>query len=75
MESKKVVSVRLSQSMLDEISKSKDSCSVYPNRSDIIDAALRLYLAARKAGLSNKVLRFRPEYGDVVDEIKFEYHR
>lgn len=74
MEKTKLVSVRVPVSVLDAIDR---VCSRYPyrNRTDYMIAALQLIVEVDKKGLFDKVIRFHPEFGDVVDEISFEYHR
>ena len=74
MEKTKLVSVRVPVGVLDAIDR---ACSRYPyrKRSDYIIAALSLIVEVNKKGLFDKVIRFHPEFGDVVDEISFEYHR
>lgn len=74
MENLKLVSVRIDPhdlNALDEIVNNER----YVKRSDLIQAAIKLYLAAHEKGLGDKVRRFLPQWGDVVDEFKFEYHR
>lgn len=74
MENLKLVSVRIDPrdlSALDEIVKSER----YVKRSDLIQASIKLYLAAHKEGLGRDVRRFSPRWGDVVDKFIFEYHR
>lgn len=74
MENLKGISVRIDPHdlrVLDEIVK-RDR---YVKRSDLIQAAIKLYLAAYEKGLDDKVRRFLPQWGDVVDEFIFEYHR
>lgn len=74
MENLKLVSVRIDPKdleALDDIVKNER----YVKRSDLIQAAIKLYLAAHEKGLGEKVRRFLPHWGDVVDEFVFEYHR
>lgn len=74
MENLKLVSVRIDPhdlNALDEIVNNER----YVKRSDLIQAAIKLYLAAHEQGLGAKVRRYLPQWGDVVDEFKFEYHR
>lgn len=74
MENLKLVSVRIHPQdldALDEIVKNDG----YVKRSELIQASIQLYLAAHEKGLGDKVQRFLPHWGDVVDEFKFEYHR
>lgn len=74
MEKTKLVSVRVPVGVLDAIDR---ACSRYPyrKRSDYIIAALSLIVEVDKKGLFEKVIRFHSEFGDVVDDIAFEYHR
>lgn len=74
MENLKGISVRIDPcdlKALDEIVEHDR----YVKRSDLIQAAIKLYLAAHEKGLGDKVKRFLPQWGDVVDEFIFEYHR
>lgn len=74
MEKTKLISVRVPVDVLEAID---ETCSRYPyrKRTDYIIAALSLIVEVNKKGLFDKVIRFHPEYGDVVDELSFEYHR
>ena len=74
MEKTKLISVRVPIDVLDAIDK---ACSRYPyrKRSHYITAGMILISEMNKKGLFDKVIRFHPEFGDVVDEISFEYHR
>lgn len=74
MESTKLISVRVPVGVLVAIDEACDNLS-WRKRSDYINAALRLIVEVEKKGLSLDVLRFRPEFGDVVDELSFKYHR
>lgn len=74
MESTKLISVRVPVDVLEAIDKVCSDHS-WHKRSDYINAALRLIVEAEKRGLSRDVLRFRPEFGDVVDDLSFKYHR
>ena len=44
-------------------------------RSYYINNALNLYAELLRRGLNDKVDKFRPRFGDVIDEFKLEYHR
>lgn len=44
-------------------------------RSYHINAALNLYAELLRRGLTGKVEKFYPRFGDVIDEFKLEYHR
>ena len=74
MEKTKLVSVRVPIDVLEAID---NFCSRYPyrKRSDFIIAGMTLIIEMYKKGLFDKVIRFHPKFGDVVDEISFEYHR
>lgn len=74
MEKTKLISVRVPVDVLEAIDK---ACNRYPfrKRSDYINAALSLIVEVNKKGLFDKVTRFHPEFGDVVDDLSFEYHR
>lgn len=74
MENLKLVSVRIDPRDLDALDEIVNR-ERYVKRSDLIQAAIRFYLAADEKGLGKKVQRFHPHWGDVVDEFKFEYHR
>lgn len=74
MDTKKLVSVRISEedlSKIDEICKYKS----YRKRSDFIQEGVKAIIAIHEAGLFPKVMKYSPQFGDVIDEIKFEYHR
>lgn len=74
MEKTKLISVRVPIDVLEAIDK---ACHHFPyrKRSDYIIAALSLIIEVNKKGLFDKVIRFHPEFGDVVDELSFKYHR
>lgn len=74
MENKKLVSVRIDADDLREIDR---LCEIRPygNRSDFLQLGAKVMIEIYKAGLFSEVLRYRPQFGDVIDEIKFKYHR
>ena len=74
MENKKLVSVRIDADDLREIDRICENVS-YRKRSDLIQMGVKAIIELYKAGLYNKVLRYSPQFGDVIDDIKFEYHR
>lgn len=74
MENLKLVSVRVDPRDLEELDKIVEDSS-YIKRSDLIQAGIRLYLAAHQQGKGRKVRSFFPRWGDVVDKFEFEYHR
>lgn len=44
-------------------------------RSYYINKAVGLYAELLRRGLTSKVDKFYPEFGDVIDEFKLDYHR
>lgn len=74
MRKSKLVSVRIDEELLSSIDSIVDG-SVYWNRSTYIQAGLKLMVEMSKRGLGRDAIRFCPEFGDVVDEISFKYHR
>lgn len=74
MEKMKGISVRVDPRDLADIDKMIEARS-YLTRSDLINAGIKMMLAADKAGLKDKFLRFQPRWGDVVDKFEFQYHR
>ena len=74
MENMKLISVRVDPKDLEKL----DELTKYlwgRKRSDLIQTAIRLMIVACEKGQAEKVCRFTPRWGDVVDEFKFEYHR
>lgn len=74
MEKLKLVSVRVDPKDLKELDQIA-ICETYASRSDLINAGIRLYIAAHKMGKGGRVRRFEPHFNDVVDKFEFEYHR
>lgn len=74
MRKSKLVSVRIDEELLSQIDAIVDGNRWY-NRSSHIQAGLKLMVELNKRGLDRGALRFCPEFGDVVDEISFKYHR
>ncbi len=74
MKNLKLVSVRIDPKDLEELDKIVEDSS-YVKRSDLIQAGIRLYLAAHQQGKGRDVQRFYPRWGDVLDKFEFEYHR
>lgn len=74
MENAKLVSVRIPADLLREVDAMCAKCDYY-SRTDLIVAGLRFVTA--KKGLENlrNLLSFYPQFGDVVDEFVFKYHR
>lgn len=74
MENLKLISVRIDPRDLDALDRIVAG-DRYERRSNLIQDAIKLYLAAHDARLDSKVRRFSPQWGDVVDKFEFEYHR
>lgn len=74
MENLKLVSVRVDPRDLEELDKIVENSS-YVKRSDLIQAGIKLYIAAHKMGKGLYARRFNPHWNDVVDKFEFEYHR
>ena len=74
MRKSKLVSVRIDEDLLESIDLIVDG-NRYWNRSSYIQAGLKLMVELSKRGLGRGAIRFCPEFGDVVDEISFKYHR
>lgn len=75
MENKKVISIRLTPSMVEEIEQCVRRQSDFWKRQDFIEKAINLAIAAEKAGLMRQMMAFNPKFGDVVDKFEFRYHR
>jgi metal-responsive CopG/Arc/MetJ family transcriptional regulator len=74
MEKLKLVSVRVDPRDLEELDKIVENSS-YVKRSDLIQAGIKLYIAAHRMGKGRDVRRFNPRWNDVVDKFEFEFHR
>lgn len=74
MKAAKLVSVRLDEEDLKIIDEAA-SVLDYRKRSDYIQAAVRLMAWAIKNSQQLKILRFYPNYGDVVDKFELTYCR
>lgn len=74
MENLKLVSVRIDPRDLEDLDKIVEDSS-YVKRSDLIQAGIRLYLAAHQQGKGRSIQSFYPRWGDVLDKFEFEYHR
>lgn len=74
MENLKLISVRIDPQDVDALDEIVKRTS-YVRRSDLIQAAIKFYLAAESKGKGREVRSYRPEFGDVVDELEFKYHR
>lgn len=74
MEAQKLISVRVDPEALRVIDQ-KARKHPYYKRSTYIDAAVRFMAWVIEHDRPEKLIQFYQEYGDVVDEFKFEYHR
>lgn len=74
MKVQKLISVRVDPDALEVIDQ-YCADSPYCRRSTYIDAAVRLMAWLIANGKADSVVKFRPGYGDVVDEFEFKYHR
>lgn len=74
MENLKLITVRVDPKDLDKLDQYASDYR-YRKRSALIQAAIRMMIVACEKGQANKVCQFTPQWGDVVDEFKFEYHR
>lgn len=74
MENAKLVSVRIPADLLREVDEmcAKES---YVKRTDLIVAGLRFITSSKGKVNFRKLLSFHPQFGDVVDEFTFKYHR
>lgn len=72
MKGTKLVSVRLPEGLVKQLDKFGEDCR---SRSTLIYAGCNLILEAAKRGKAWNAIRFSPEFGDVVDEFEFKYHR
>lgn len=74
MEAQKLISVRVDPEALRVIDQNARKHPYY-KRSCYIDAAVRFMAWVIEHDRPEKLIQFYHEYGDVVDEFKFEYHR
>lgn len=74
MRSTKLVSVRLDEENLKTIDRRAEK-HMWRNRSNYINAAISFMAWAIENHQEEKIMKFTPEYGDVVTEFKLEYHR
>ena len=74
MRETKLISVRLDA---DDIETIDNYCKRmrYPTRSNVIYAAVHLMAVLVQQHKIDRIYDFRPEFGDVIDEFTFKYHR
>ena len=74
MENAKLVSVRIPADLLKEVDKICEE-EWYCRRTALIVAGLRFITCAKGRVSYRNLVLFHPEFGDVVDEFVFKYHR
>lgn len=73
---KNVISVRLDEDVERELRPLiAESGRKWPNRSDVINWALRVSIEYRKRNKKWLGESFYPRFGDVIDKLEFECHR
>ena len=73
---KNVISVRLDKDVEKELMPMiSASGRKYPNRSDVINWALRVSIEYQKKNRKWLGEYFLPQFGDVIDKLEFEFHR
>lgn len=74
MNKTKVISVRIDEQLLAQIDE-KVSNMTYLTRNDLICGLLRFANHVAVPSQLEKFCYFFPEFGDVLDEFEFKYHR
>lgn len=74
MNKTKVISVRIDEKLLDQIDEKVSNMRAI-NRNDLICGLLRLANHVAAPGRLERICGFYPEWGDVIDEFEFKYHR
>ena len=74
MDNKVLKSVRIEKADAERLAKMCDEFS-YCRESDVIRAALRVFFALSRAVGVRYLMRFSPDWGDVVDQANFTFHR
>ena len=74
MNKTKVISVRIDEKLLAQIDEKVSNMS-YRKRNDLICGLLRFADQVAVTSQLEKFCSFYPEYGDVLDEFEFKYHR
>lgn len=74
MNKTKVISVRIDEKLLAQIDE-KVSHMTYHKRNDLICGLLRLANHVATPSRLEQFCFFYPEWGDVLDEFEFKYHR
>lgn len=74
MNKTKVISVRIDEKLLAQIDE-KVSHVTYRKRNDLICGLLRLANHVAEKYPIERFCYFYPEWGDVLDEFEFKYHR
>lgn len=74
MKQDKLVSVRLSEKTVATLERYGQNHYGY-NRSQLINMAANFFAYLIETRQIDKIKRFYPEFGDVVDEFTFKFHR
>lgn len=74
MRQNKLVSVRLSDKTVATLERYGQNHLGY-SRSQLINMAANFYAYLIETRQIDKIIRFYPEFGDVVDEFAFKFHR
>lgn len=74
MNKTRVISVRIDEQLLTQIDE-KVSHMTYRKRNDLICGLLRFASRIESTNQLEKFCNFFPEFGDVLDEFVFKYHR
>lgn len=74
MKQNKLVSVRLSESTVSTLERYGQNHYGY-SRSQLINKAAKFFAYLIETRQIDKILKFYPEFGDVVDEFTFKFHR
>lgn len=74
MATTKLISIRVDEDDLSIIDNAATG-KIFLKRSDYVNAALRLMAWAIKNSQESKILKFYPQFGDVMDSFDLNYHR
>lgn len=74
MRQDKLVSVRLNEETVATLEKYGQG-HIWYSRSQLINKAANFFAYLIETRQIDKILKFYPEFGDVVDEFTFKFHR
>ena len=74
MENLKLVSLRLDPRTIEKVEKAAASLT-YWKKTDVMRKGIELVAYLAEHHLLDKVMKFCPEFGDVVDKFEFQFHR